>query len=269
MSERDTYPHGVPCWVEALVPDPDTATAFYAGIFGWHFDGPGKMPDEPSSEYFVARMRGRDVAGIGSQPDGAPSPVWTTHVRTDSARATAEAAAAAGGTVVRAPFDVPPVGRMAVLADPAGARFVAWEADGREGAQLVNEPSAWSMSDLYTPDAAAAEEFYGSVFGWNRESFGGPVSVFRLPGFVGGEPEQPVPRDVVATMVDTGAESGIPAHWRPDFWVADVDGVAARAAELGGSVIEQPSDMSGLPMRGGVVADPSGAAFSVTQLLLR
>jgi hypothetical protein len=33
-------------------------------------------------------------------------------------------------------------------------------------------------------------------------------------------------------------------------------------------VIEQPSDMSGLPMRGGVVADPSGASFSVTQLLL-
>jgi len=268
MSERDTYPHGVPSWVEALVPDPGTATDFYAGIFGWQFDGPGKMPDEPSSEYFVARVRDRDVAGIGSQPDGAPSPVWTTHVRTDSAHATAEAAAAAGGTVVRAPFEVPPVGRMAVLADPVGARFVAWEAEGREGAQLVNEPSAWAMSTLFTPDAAAAEEFYGSVFGWNRESFGEPVSMFRLPGFVGGEPQQPVPRDVVAAMVDVGPDSGAPAQWRPDFWVADIDEVAVKVAELGGTVIEQPAEVPGVPMRSGVVADPYGATFSVSQLLM-
>ena len=266
MSERDTYPHGVPNWVEALVPDPGTATDFYAGIFGWRFDGPGKMPDEPSSEYFVARLRDRDVAGIGSQPSGAPAPAWITHIRTDSADATVEAVRKAGGTVVVDAFDVPPVGRMAVLDDPSGGRFAAWEADGREGAQLVNEPGAWAMSALLTPDAAAAEEFYGSVFGWNRESFGGPVSMFRLPGFVGGEPQQPVSRDVVAAMVDLGPDSVAAAQWRPDFWVADIDEVAAKVGEHGGTVIEQPAEVPGVPMRSGVVADPYGAAFSVTQL---
>jgi predicted enzyme related to lactoylglutathione lyase len=267
VSERETYPHGVPNWVEALVPDPRRATEFYEAIFGWEFTGPGKMPGEGSSEYFVARLRGRDVAGIGALPAGAPHPAWTTHIRTDSAAATSAAATASGGEVVREAFDVPPVGRMSVLGDPAGARFVAWEADGREGAQLVNEPGAWAMSALHTSDPESAKGFYGSLFGWENESFGGPVSMFRLPGFVGGEPQQPVPRDVVAAMIDTGTDGSTPAYWRPDFWVADLDGVAAKALELGGSVTEQPAEVPGVPMRSGVLADPYGATFSVTQLL--
>jgi uncharacterized protein len=262
MSERDTYPHGVPCWVEALVPDPRAATAFYGELFGWEFSDPGKMPGEPSSEYFVARLGGRDVAGVGLLPQSAPSPSWITHMRTDSAAATADATRGAGGTVVVEPFDVPPVGRMAVLDDPAGARFCAWEGDGREGAQLVNAPSAWSMSALHTPDPARAQDFYGTVFGWEPEPFG-PITMFRRPGYVGGEPDQPVPRDVVATMFP-GDDA---AHWRPDFWIADVDGAAATVDERGGRVVEPPEEFQGAPFKSAVVADPYGAGFSLSQLL--
>ena len=262
MSERDTYSHGVPCWVEALVPDPRAATAFYREVFGWEFGEPGKMPDEPSSEYFVARLGGRDVAGVGALPQGAPAPSWITHVRTDSADATADAVRDAGGAVVVEPFDVPPVGRMAVLDDPTGARFCAWEADGREGAQRINEPSAWSMSALHTPDPPRAQDFYRAVFGWEPEPFG-PAWMLRLPGYVGGEPNQPVPRDVVAMMFP-GEDT---AHWRPDFWIADVDGAASTVSARGGRVIEAPAEFSGAPFKSGVLADPYGAEFSLSQLL--
>ena len=51
-------------------------------------------------------------------------PAWNTHVAVDSADETAARATAAGGTVLVEPFDVPPAGRMAVIADPAGAAFV-------------------------------------------------------------------------------------------------------------------------------------------------
>ena len=53
------------------------------------------------------------------------------------------------------------------------------------------------MSELSTPEAERANAFYGRVFGWETDSFG-PMTLFRLPGFVGGEPSQPVPRDLVA-----------------------------------------------------------------------
>ena len=54
--------------------------------------------------------------------------------------------------------------------------------------------------------------------------------LWRLPGYVGGVPEQPVSREVVAVMAQTA--DGEVAHWRVDFWIADADAAAARAAEL-------------------------------------
>ena len=59
------------------------------------------------------------------------------------------------------------------------------------------------MSHLEAPDPAAAAAFYGTVFGWTTETFGegaDAITMFRLPGYVGGEPQQPVSREVIATM---------------------------------------------------------------------
>ena len=50
----------------------------------------------------------------------------------------------------------------------------------------------------------------------------------RLPGFVGGEPEQPVPRDVVAVMMP--GQDG--AQWSVDFWVGQIERAVPKAEEL-------------------------------------
>lgn len=252
MSERDGYQPGVPCWVDLLAPDVAAAMSFYRELLGWEFDGPGP------GEYFVARTRDRDVAGVGAQPPGVPT-AWNTYVSVASVERAVEAAGGAGGQVVMAPFDALPAGRVAVIADPSGAVFGLWEPQDRHGAQLVNAPSAWAMSILQTPDPDGCGAFYRDVFGWESEAFGPPgVSLFRLPGYLGGEPQQPVPRDVVAVMASAAGES----HWSVGFWVDDADSVAERASGLGGSVVVAPSDAFG--MRQAVLADPAGAVFSVT-----
>jgi hypothetical protein len=272
MSKRDTYPPGVPCFVDTLTHDVETAKRFYGAIFGWECVGPGPIPGDPPGEYFVARVRGHDVAGIGSLPAGpqAPPPAWNTQVSVTSADETAAKARAAGGTVLVEPFDAPPAGRLAVLADPAGAVLCAWEPGARQGAALVNEPSAWAMSMLSTDDPQAAEQFYGEVFGWQAERFdAGPdvdVWLWRLPGYVGGEPQQPVPRDVVATMIRVPANGdGPPPNWSVDFWIDDADAAAQTAPGLGGTVIAPPHEMAGF--RRTILADPHGAVFSASQLL--
>jgi len=266
MSERDSYPAGVPCWVETLQPDVQAALNFYGSVFGWEFAGPGAIPTDPPGRYFVARSKGRDVAGVGSLPGSAWQPSWATYVRVDELDDTIKKAKRAGGRLLEGPVDAPPAGRLAVLADPSGAAVCLWQAGTREGAQLVNEPSAWAMSTLHTAGTEEAKEFYHAVFGWEPEQFG-PITLWRLPGYVGGEPMQPVPRDVVGVMAPiTAGANGAAAQprWSVDFWIDDADVAAARAAKLGGTLIVAPHDAPGF--RSSVIADPQGAVFSISQL---
>ena len=266
MSERDHYPPGVPCWVDTGQPDVDQALLFYGAVFDWGFAGPGPMPGDPPGRYFVAQRAGKDVAGVSTQAAGMPT-VWNTYVSVSSAEAAAASAVEHGGTVLVAPFDAPPAGRATVLADPAGAVICGWEPGDRQGAQRINEPSAWSMSRLNTVDVDGARSFYSAVFGWESETLvmgEQTATLFRRPGYVGGEPEQPVPRDSVAVMTD--AEPGTPPHWSVDFWIDDTDAAVERAVAAGGDALAAPFD---IPMfRTAVLRDPQGAVFTISQLML-
>jgi uncharacterized protein len=270
MSERNGYQHGVPCWVDTWQPDAESAVDFYTQLFGWEAEE--TTPPDSSSRYFMCRLRGRDVAAVGSPSPPGAQPVWGTYVWVEDVDRTAAKAIDAGGSVVMEPFDSLDGGRMAVIADPAGAALGVWRPGAHKGAQLVNEPSAWSMSALNTRDLEGAERFYGAVLGWEADTFAlgdAEVTLWRLPGFVGGEPGQPPPRDNVAVMLpmsDATPEEVAP-HWSIDFWVDDVDQTAAKASELGGEVLVAPYELPGL--RQAVVADPRGASFSVTKVTAR
>jgi uncharacterized protein len=66
VPERDGYIPGVPCWVDTSQPDPEAAVNFYSGVFGWEFED--VMPPGSEGAYFIARIRGGDVAAVGSLP---------------------------------------------------------------------------------------------------------------------------------------------------------------------------------------------------------
>jgi predicted enzyme related to lactoylglutathione lyase len=258
MSEPDGYRHGVPCWVETWQPDADGAAAFYRALFGWDTVGPVGGP-------YMCTLRDRDVALIGARPpERAHLPVaWTTYVWVESADEAAVRVAEAGGSVVLEPFDSLDGGRMAIVADPTGAVLGVWQPGAHRGAQIVNEPGAWSWSQLSTPNPDAARSFYVAVFDWETDAFG-RSTMFRVPGYFGGEPTQPVSRDVVAGMAPV--EDDDPAEWQIDFWVTDTDAAVATAEEHGGRVVAPATDS---PIaRTAVLADPHGAVFSVSTILI-
>jgi uncharacterized protein len=282
MNERDGYQAGVPCWVDAFQPDPERALSFYAELFGWKVDS--RMPSDSPRKYFVCKLRGRDVAAIGSQASKDIPPNWNTYVWVDSVDDAAAKTIEAGGSVVLEPYDWLDGGNTAMVADPAGATFCVLEPGAHRGARLVNEPGAWAMSVLNTRDVEGSKRFYGAVFGWGTQTFdagGGELTIWRLPGYVGGGPEQPVARDMVAAMTpitgegfsdvsQTGlhpllvrAVEDVGPHWTVNFWTPDADVVAAKAAELGGKVVVPPYDAPGF--RATVVADPQGAVITVSQ----
>ena len=270
MSERDGYQAGVPCWVAGVHPDPEKAVAFYTELFGWEAEE--TMGADSPGKYYLCRLRGRDVAAVGSRRGGgAPLvAVWETYIWVESADDTAARVSDAGGSVIMDPFDLLDAARTGVFADPSGAVFGVWQPGEHRGAQLVNEPGAWSISQLNTRDPEGSKAFYGAVFGWETDTFdtgGGEVTLWRVPGYVGGEPEQPVSREVVGVMVpisDDRSPEDVSAHWSVDFWVNDVEAAADNAARLGGEVVVSPFDTA--VGRTAVLADPQGAVLSVSRV---
>ena len=275
MAERDGYIPGVPCWIDTSQPDPDAAAAFYGGLFGWEFED--VMPPGAEGRYLMARIRGGDVAGIGSVPDGSPPmAVWNTYVQVESPDETANKVKSAGGATLTEPFDVMDAGRMAVFADPEGAVFCVWQPKRHKGARVINEHGALNFNGLATDDLEAARLFYGSVFGWRVLGVGESFQAWALaaygdhleqlqPGNRQRTAEMGVPgfEDVVASI--DPLQDGVPAHWSVTFTVDNADEIAARAKELGGDVLAAPFDAPWVRMT--VLSDPQGATFVASQFV--
>jgi uncharacterized protein len=280
MPERDGYIPGVPCWVDTSQPDPEAAVDFYSGLFGWEFED--VMPPGSEGKYFMARIRGGEVAAVGSIPEGVP-PVatWNTYVWVDSADETASKVQDAGGRVVMEPFDVMDAGRMAVFSDPEGAMFCVWQAGQLKGARIVNEHGSLNFNNLNTRDVEGAKSFYGSVFGWQALPLPSGFQAWALPGY-GDHLEEANPdlrkdmaeldapegfEDVVASIIPIPDDQpDTPPHWGVTFGVDDADAIAAKAPELGGKVALPPMDAPWSRLT--VISDPQGATFTASQFVL-
>ncbi|MET9884995.1 VOC family protein [Streptomyces sp. NPDC006430] len=118
-------------WAELHVPDPVADIAFYNGLFGWRSQ---EMP-APGMTYRVLSIADGDqqegsFGGVaparGEGPKG-----WVPYFNVPDVDATVSAATANGGSVLMPAADVPQVGRIAFLADPAGAMFALLKPDPR------------------------------------------------------------------------------------------------------------------------------------------
>lgn len=113
--------HGEFYWNELMTRDVEAAKAFFSATVGWSFDG---MPMPDAGTYWVAKQGDKPVGGImGMVPDvpaGTP-PHWIGYLAVDDIDARLARVASAGGQICRPAFDVPGVGRIAIIADPTGA----------------------------------------------------------------------------------------------------------------------------------------------------
>ena len=180
--------------------------------------------------------------------------------------------------MVTAPFDISDAGRMAVFADPEGAVFCVWQANHHKGAGIINEHGSLNFNGLNTRDVAGAKAFYGAVFDWQTLAIG-DAEMWTLPAY--GDylaRERPTLREEMAAMGVPGfadvvaslhpipaEEAATPAHWNVTFAVDDADAAAAKASELGGTVIAAPFAAPFVRMT--VIADPQGATFIASQFV--
>ena len=121
--------HGTFMWNELMTNDPEKAKAFFGEILGWTYsDMNAEDPQKPVAEgdrTYTICMAGETMAGgmmkmEGPEFQGIP-PHWSSYLGVDDVDAAVAKVAPAGGMVAKAAFDIPTVGRMAVIVDPTGA----------------------------------------------------------------------------------------------------------------------------------------------------
>lgn len=114
------WTHGTFCWNELLTRDADKAKKFYRSAIGWKFDAM-KMP---GGTYWVAKVGDKPVGGVmtmsGAKFKGVPEH-WMSYLAVDDVDARVKKAKKGGAKIMHAPFDVPGVGRIAILRQPGGA----------------------------------------------------------------------------------------------------------------------------------------------------
>lgn len=113
------WTHGKVYWNELMTTDVEAAKAFYAATLGWSFN-PMPMPE---GTYYVV-MLGEDLVGGMMQmtpdmPAGTPSH-WFTYFAVSDIDVSVAALVAAGGKVIRPAWDIPEIGRIAIVQDPTG-----------------------------------------------------------------------------------------------------------------------------------------------------
>ncbi|MFH8467602.1 VOC family protein [Streptomyces sp. NPDC017991] len=272
-SDSAAFAEGVPCWIDAQLPDVEAGKRFYGGLFGWTFDsadpadlsdptdpadsadpvgpsegagpsGAGQWADGPYAGAVRARLGGEAVAALVPKRDGRMPTVWAVYFATPDAQDMADRIRKGGGQIVTAPVPVGPYGVGALAADPEGAVFGLWEAGTHPGFGGSRGTGTFSWVELYSRDTATADAFYPGLF---RDALFGPG----------------VTREFGRAHISDVYPAEMPPHFLVHFGVQDCEAALGAVARLGGRVQAPPFDTS--YGRVAVVSDNQGASFAVLQ----
>ncbi|WP_282702584.1 VOC family protein [Streptomyces sp. CC219B] len=230
------YAEGVPCWVDAQLPDIDAGRRFYGELFGWTFEERGAL---------YALKDGEPVAALVPKTDGRMPTVWTVYFATPDIGGLVRRIREAGGQIVTAPVPAgPDEETTALVTDPEGAVFGLWQAGTHPGFGRRHEPGTFAWAELYARDTEVANAFYGGLF---------------HDALFGQDAEPDFGRAPVADVFP----AVMPPHFLVHFGVEDCEGALAAVRRLGGRVQVPPFETSYGTVA--VVTDNQGASFALLQ----
>jgi predicted enzyme related to lactoylglutathione lyase len=256
-----TSPAGSFIWYELITPDPVGAKDFYDAVVGWTIE------PQPSGEMdyrMIGRSDGGMAGGVMRLTDEMKShgarPIWLGYINVDDVDATVASIEQTGGKTLLPAFDIPDIGRIAMVTDPQGVPFYVMKPippAGRENeASDVFSPDAEQRvgwNELTTSDPAAARQFYGQQFGWGSDEFMdmGEMGQYRFFDHDGKR---------LGAVFDAG--HGQPPRWRYYFRVPSISAAKQTAETKGGTIHMGPHQV---PTGDFIVigSDPQGAEFAL------
>ena len=254
--------HGRFIWYELMTPDPDGAKRFYDAVVGWDV-GP---PSQDAMQYReIKRGDGGFAGGVlpltDEMREHGAHPVWLGYIAVDDVDAAVESVETAGGKAMMPAFDIPDVGRIAMVADPQGAPFYLMKPippAGDEGkdsdAFSVDQPQHVRWNELSTSDSDAAVDFYTSRFGWSQEGDMdmGEMGKYRFIHHGG---------VMIGAIMPKMPDMPV-SLWSYYIGVDDIDRAATAVKNGGGQILNGPMEIPGgeFALNG---MDPQGAAFGL------
>lgn len=244
-------------WEELMTTDVASAASFYKKVGGLKTKQAPFDPNYTMFEGAKGTMGGLMTLPAEAKAGGTP-PSWISYIGTPNADETARQAAALGGKIAKAPWDIADGGRIAILQDPQGAIFAIYSNPKATDAPPAPGLGHASWHELATNDYVGAFEFYKKLFGWyvvNDQDMGPGMGIYRLFAPEGS-------KDAVGGMYTKPPSPPRPAAWLPYIKVADVKSATEKAKSLGATIFHGPAEVPG----GGWItmgADPQGAAFAI------
>ena len=234
-----------------MTDDPARVKPFYAALFGWEY----VERTAQGRPYTLVKSGGQFIGGIAKTERRAPDQAnsqWLSFLSVADVDQAAQLTRAAGGSVLLPAFDLPKVGRAAIVLDPQGAPLGLIRASFGDPADTPRpELNKFLWTEELVPDPHAAADFYAKLAGFEvvTEVDGERPFLLLRKG-----------RDRAAIMRLPIA--GMTPRWLVSVMVADPAASAQRARQLGGKVIVAPHP----DVRNGtiaLIADPSGALIAL------
>jgi predicted enzyme related to lactoylglutathione lyase len=254
-------PQGDFIWYELITPDPEGSKAFYDAVVGWDI---GPAVAEYNGYRMIGRSDGKFAGGIlpltdEMQQHGA-RPTWLGYIHVTDVDGSVKSIEQAGGKALMPAFDIPNVGRVAMVTDPQGASFYVMKpippADDPNAKSDVFSPGAEQRvgwNELSTSDPDAGRRFYGEQFDWTSDEFMpmGEQGEYRFFDHHG--------QRIGAVA---GAMDGQQPHWRYYFRVPSIAAAKQTAESNGGKIAMGPMQV---PTGDYIVIgfDPQGAEFAL------
>jgi len=178
-TESRGEPRGDFIWYELITSDIAGAKSFYDAVIGWNI---ADKSDFPNDYRMIGRSDGKFAGGAMQITDDmaqhGAKPTWLGYILVADVDRSVAAIEQAGGKTYMPAFDIPGVGRVAMVADPQGAPFYVMKPLPPEGdpnaKSDVFSPSAEQRvgwNELSTSDPVAARGFYEKQFGWGTDEF--------------------------------------------------------------------------------------------------
>jgi len=240
-------------WYELITSDVDAAVDFYGAVLGWR-----PRPEDGALEgYRILGTEADDVAGMMAIPEDAGgagmAPVWLPYIAVDDVDAEISAIQAAQGSLRMHATDIPGIGRFALVADPQGVAFYIMRPEEGESKAFDMKSGHCQWNELSTSDPAAALDFYGKRYGWEKGE--------AMPMGENGEYQFITKRDQHLGAVAPCAAGGVPM-WTFYFGVDDIDKAGKITTDKGGTIHHGPEQVPG-GIYIIVASDPQGAMFGL------